>query len=272
MRDTDEAKQAQRIREALAAFHWGNGHARAISDDLDAVMERSERVAQELDESYGKLFHDIDPKDSGHSSSVHIEENVLPLSDTGAARPPSPREYSDPELDAAIASLSMEDVDILCSDPSSQENDAFLPQATPLRPEAKVESSPTPSHPSSSTSPPSSQSFPGSSKKKKKKTGVYLLLNGKNGFCGVVEEWHGLKGVSVLIKGAFGVIHRRYDELDEADQAYKALVVGGTGSVCRRGDLIDTIGYHNLTVIAPENIHVLSTEKEAMRVLSELLA
>ncbi|KAL0068962.1 hypothetical protein AAF712_003955 [Marasmius tenuissimus] len=327
MGDSDEAKQAQRIRDALVAFHWGNGRARAISNDLITVLEKSERVAQELDESYGciaplspkqsltlpieELLHNVDLDGLGRSPNVHVENNVLSPSEIGAGGPASSLEYGDPELDTMIASLSMKDMNTLCSgsnpSPKQQLHDtiplsvasepvrapveaAVSPQTTYLAQEATVERS-IRSHSSPSTSSPSSQSFPGSSRKEEE-GGGYLVLNGKNGFCGVAEEWYGLNGASDLTKGAPGVFYHKYTTLYEAEQAYQAcetsgltrylteprylrkwfaVVIGGTSGVCRRGDLVNTIGYHNLIVITLENIHV-STETEANRLLGELLA
>ncbi|KAL0062230.1 hypothetical protein AAF712_010912 [Marasmius tenuissimus] len=319
MEAEDNAKPAsERIRDALAAFHWENGRARAIGDDLIAAIGRSEQIAQELDESYGwkVIFRDMDSDCSAHPSEIQTSDDGVVLSEIDPSRSPSPHgRYSDPEMDALIANLSIEDMGILGSGPSSQSEIPNIissipvspkpvqrpatnqsPQTTRTQPQVEAEGTPTCIKSTSSLSPPLSQFFPGSSgetkKKKKKKAGGYLLLNGKNGFCGVVEEWYGLEGASNLSKGAPGVFYRQYNTLHEAEEAYKACEASGltrylteisfsrkwfvvrienTGGVCKRNDLVNTIGYQNLAIITPENIKVAPTEKDACRLLEELL-
>ncbi|KAL0057570.1 hypothetical protein AAF712_015779 [Marasmius tenuissimus] len=274
--------------------------------DVDEAEQNLKRIR---DAVAGKFSRNINSNHLAHSPGIDTHdafEQAVP-EEVNAVRPTSPN-YSDPEVDALIASLSNEDMNVVCAASTSNNPIAISPpsvsrEPSPVPAVATDRSSPVfrggPPETSvefarstSGLNPPSSQSFPGSSREKKRKERSYLLLNAKNGFCGVVKEWHGLDGASNLVKGASGVVYRQYKAMDEAEQAYEACKASGltryltescylhkwfavaidnTGSVCKRDNLVDTIGYHNLTIIARENIGVASTKKDANRLLRELL-
>ncbi|KAL0572061.1 hypothetical protein V5O48_009900 [Marasmius crinis-equi] len=294
-------KPAQDLQEAVGALHWGNGRFQAISEELRLQLGKSEKAVKEAERSLGEILHQLRMDSAESKAGTRSQRSSTSSSATfitaASSSSPSrlstttPTNYSDPELDKLIGSLTVDEVDALCS-PSKPKK--ILPSSAGSSKPKPNTSLDIPSHLPSIHLPASPMSTPSKSSRSKKRKGVYVFINGKDQVSGVFHEWYGKNGVLELTNGVSGVIHQKCRTKEEADQIYDACLSSGLVSaltdsmyadkwflvladpknliVCKRTELVSAIGRENLRNVRRDSFFACTLEKEASEIAARLIA